>query len=188
MKGIILEKSIKTREWFLQDIVTNSIIPVHPDYETKCVPGLLVEYDVQTIAIGTSEFDVTDCDVACLHFDKKWPKIQHGITITKPWSKEMYDHNDVVSAEMKKHIKVALDMAMTTFSDDPECICSKSDHLYIIAKELCAYGWNNYSAEDIYNEAVEELKRVQNYWLNDVYPYLQAWGYVPALSTGFVGY
>lgn len=187
MKGIILEKSIKTREWFLQDTVTNGIIPVHPDYETKCVPGLLVEYDVQTIAVGTSEFDVVDCDVACLHIDKKQPKIQYGITITKPWSKEMYDHNDLVATEVKKHIRAALDKAMVNYVD-PELSCDKNDHIYIIAKELCGYGWSNYSAEDIYNEAVQELERVQNYWLNDIYPYLQAWGYVPALSTGFVGY
>mgnify|MGYP003123444484 CR=1 FL=1 len=35
---------------------------------------------------------------------KKSPKVQYGIEITKPWSKEMYDHNDIVSEEMKKNI------------------------------------------------------------------------------------
>ena len=35
---------------------------------------------------------------------KKSPKIQYGIEITKPWSREMYDHNDIVSEEMKKNI------------------------------------------------------------------------------------
>ena len=30
---------------------------------------------------------------------------KYGIKITKPWSREMYDHNDIVSEEMKKNIK-----------------------------------------------------------------------------------
>ena len=28
---------------------------------------------------------------------KKQPKVEYGIEITKPWSKEMYDHNDKIS-------------------------------------------------------------------------------------------
>ena len=35
---------------------------------------------------------------------KKSPEIKYGIEITKPHSKEMYDHNDMVSSLMKKNI------------------------------------------------------------------------------------
>ena len=35
---------------------------------------------------------------------KKSPKVQYGIEITKPWSKEMYDHNDKVASEMKANL------------------------------------------------------------------------------------
>ena len=35
---------------------------------------------------------------------KKKPEIKYGIEIVKPWSSEMYDHNDVVSEEMKMNI------------------------------------------------------------------------------------
>ena len=35
---------------------------------------------------------------------KKSPKFQYGIEITKPHSKEMYDHNDMVNSLMKKNI------------------------------------------------------------------------------------
>ena len=33
--------------------------------------------------------------------DKKKPEIKYGIEITKPHSKEMYDHNEMVAEEMK---------------------------------------------------------------------------------------
>ena len=35
---------------------------------------------------------------------KKSPKVQYGIEITKPWSKDMYEHNEKVSEEMKQNI------------------------------------------------------------------------------------
>ena len=36
---------------------------------------------------------------------KKTPKIQYGIEITKPHSKEMYAHNDSVAEEMRINIE-----------------------------------------------------------------------------------
>ena len=35
-------------------------------------------------------------------------EVKYGIEITKPWSKEMYDHNDKVSDEVKQNIESAL--------------------------------------------------------------------------------
>ena len=35
---------------------------------------------------------------------KKSPEIKYGIEITKPWSKEMYDHNEKVAEEMKANL------------------------------------------------------------------------------------
>ena len=35
---------------------------------------------------------------------KKTPEIQYGIEITKPFSKEMYDHNDAIALDMKRNI------------------------------------------------------------------------------------
>ena len=35
---------------------------------------------------------------------KKPNEVKYGIEITKPHSQEMYDHNDMVSAEMKANI------------------------------------------------------------------------------------
>ena len=35
---------------------------------------------------------------------KKPAEVKYGIEITKPHSQEMYDHNDMVAAEIKKNI------------------------------------------------------------------------------------
>ena len=35
---------------------------------------------------------------------KKEPTFAYGIEITKPFSKEMYDHNDMVAKEMRLNI------------------------------------------------------------------------------------
>ena len=48
---------------------------------------------------------------------KKSPKVQYGIEITKPWSKEMYDHNDMVSEEMKKNIINKWDELLKEFGE-----------------------------------------------------------------------
>ena len=42
--------------------------------------------------------------------------MEYGIEITRPWSSEMYEHNDKVMATMKEAIKVVLDRAYT---DEP---------------------------------------------------------------------
>ena len=36
---------------------------------------------------------------------KKAPKIKYGIEIVKPWSKEMYNHNDKVADEIRDIIE-----------------------------------------------------------------------------------
>ena len=35
---------------------------------------------------------------------KKEAKVEFGITITKPWSKAMYDHNDAVAEAVKVNV------------------------------------------------------------------------------------
>jgi hypothetical protein len=56
---------------------------------------------------------------------KKSPKVQYGIEITKPWSKEMYDHNDIVSEEMKKNIIKKWDTIVKRLSMDQDwCLIS----------------------------------------------------------------
>jgi hypothetical protein len=118
----------------------------------------------------------------------KTPIIQYGITITKPWSDEMYKHNALVLAEAKENIQKALDLAYDKYKDDVEQPCFSTDKLHIIAKEICGFGWAMHSAKDIYEEATDALDLSASWWINDIYPYLYRWEAVPPLSTGFVGF
>lgn len=112
------------------------------------------------------------------------PKIlgtKYGITITKPWSKEMYDHNDAVAEQMKEAIFKALNSAYNR--DDEE-------ELRYISKAICSHGHGlGYGLDEIHADACLELERVPNYWLNEwCWPDLLKRQLVDELSIGFVGY
>ena len=49
---------------------------------------------------------------------KKSPKFQYGIEITKPFSKEMYNHNDMVASEMKANILHHWNQIIKRMEDD----------------------------------------------------------------------
>ena len=105
---------------------------------------------------------------------------QYGIEITKPWSQEMYKHNDTVASEMKENIFQALNKA---YSDNNETALRE------IGKSVCAYGFGQgFDMDEMHMEICRELDRVQNYWLNDEYPYLVSKGYVENVKMNFVGY
>lgn len=106
--------------------------------------------------------------------------VKYGIIITKPWSQEMYKHNDKVASEMKENIFLTLNKA---YENDDEI------SLREIGKSICAYSFGQgFGMDEMYSEICRELDRVQNYWLNDEYPYLVSKGYVENLKEGFVGY
>jgi hypothetical protein len=111
---------------------------------------------------------------------KKQNQFKYGIEITKPWSKEMYDHNDKVAEIVKQNIEKAL---FEIFKDGDE----KS--LREISKSVCAHGFGDgYSFEDIYNETMNDLDMAQNYWLNDIYDDIVSDGFAPKLDVFFIGY
>ena len=53
---------------------------------------------------------------------KKAPVYQYGIEITKPHSKAMYDHNDLVADQMKENILNAWKQELKTLTDAPNSI------------------------------------------------------------------
>ena len=68
---------------------------------------------------------------------KKSPKVQYGIEITKPWSKEMYDHNDIVSEEMKKNIIKKWDTIVKRLDMDQDwCLLSDDSEISKLQKFL----------------------------------------------------
>ncbi len=98
--------------------------------------------------------------------------------VTKPWSKEMYDYNDKVADLMKKNIFKSIHTNRNNWDNLNELM------------ELCGgikYG-DGFSIDDLYLDVQNELENVQNYWLNEEYPYAVKNGLVDDVPYTFVGY
>jgi len=48
---------------------------------------------------------------------KKEAKVEYGIQIVKPWSQEMYDHNEQVAEIVRETVRGMWDKAMAEFQD-----------------------------------------------------------------------
>jgi len=98
--------------------------------------------------------------------------------VTKPWSKEMYDYNDEVASMMKFEIHKSIEANKNNWNILNELMV------------LCGgikYG-SGYDIQDLYKGCLDELDIVQNYWLNDEYPYAVKQGLVQDCGYKFVGY
>jgi len=115
---------------------------------------------------------------------------QYGVTVTRPWSKEMYDHNDDVAATMKNNIFEALTEIYDTFEINAEgWLTGDEDSLREISKFICYYSFGDgYDTNDIYERTCEELERMENYQLHEQYPDMVKAGFVRPEEVGFVGY
>ena len=105
---------------------------------------------------------------------------KYGIEITRPWNKEMYDHNDKVADLMKAELRLSLSNALRTENEQ-----LLRDVASVI--DPCGYGMG-FEVEDIYNDALKNLDMVQNYWLNEEYPYYVKKGLVSDIGLEFIGY
>ena len=81
--------------------------------------------------------------------------MNYGIEITKPWSKEMYDHNDMVSQLMKLEIIKSI----VNFQNDFD----KLNELMVLCGGI-KYG-DSYDIEELKEDCLNEVDNVQNYWL-----------------------
>ena len=98
--------------------------------------------------------------------------------VTKPWSKEMYDYNDKVADMMKKNILKSIHTNRNNWDNLNELM------------ELCGgikYG-DGFSIDDLYLDVNKEVDNVQNYWLNEEYPYYVKKGLVSDIDLEFIGY
>tara|TARA_B100001057_G_C22347372_1_gene755678 strand:- start:75 stop:407 length:333 start_codon:yes stop_codon:yes gene_type:complete len=99
--------------------------------------------------------------------------------VTKPWSKEMYDWNDKVADLMKAEIRIQI--------ETNKCDWDTLNQLM----ELCGgikYGMG-YDVTDLYEGCLNEVDNVQNYWLNEEWPYFVDKGIVSdCVNVEFVGY
>ena len=98
--------------------------------------------------------------------------------ITKPWSKEMYDYNDYVANFMKMEIENKI--------NDNRNDYDKLNELMVLCGGI-KYG-EGFSIEDLFQDCLTELQNVQNYWLNEEFPYAVSKGLVDDVELKFIGY
>ena len=126
---------------------------------------------------------------------KKEARVEFGITITKPWSKEMYDHNEEVAEIVKEMVHQmwvdALKEAIEDYRDEDELgnLYSEmdwgqaSDEMVRIQKAITYYSYCNQSIEEVADEVEETLEDMPLYQLKDLVEELDI-----KLDTGFVGF
>ena len=123
---------------------------------------------------------------------KKPNQFKYGIEITKPHSQEMYDHNDMVSAEMKQNIHAKWSELIKPFKDemyDDWSSISDGADIVKLQKLVCFSGYGSgYTIKDVEEEFFNELENMPNYMLHETYSYLAFEGMLPRTSFMLVGF
>jgi hypothetical protein len=122
----------------------------------------------------------------------KAKKVEFGITITKPWSKEMYNHNDAVADVVRFEVKELLDAALCNFLEDFDLTedalalpwKEASGDLVGIQTAITCYGFGSgYTVERVLDIVEQELEDAPLYRLKDIAEELGL-----HLEKGFVGF
>ena len=123
---------------------------------------------------------------------KKEKKVEFGIEITKPWSREMYDHNDAVAEVVRFEVKELLDAALCNFLEDFDLTedalalpwDEASGDLVGIQTAVTCYGFGSgYTVERVLDIVERELEDAPLYRLKDIAEELGL-----HLEKGFVGF
>ncbi len=115
---------------------------------------------------------------------KKTKTIVYGIEITKPWSKEMYDHNERTEDHLKDQIKTAFQKTYTNMA-----IPMDEDGLRDMANEIAGYKYGEgFSIQDIVEEVLKNLEHMPGFQLHETMYYLHHKGYVKTQAMGLIGY
>ena len=107
--------------------------------------------------------------------------VEQGITITRPFNKEMFDHNDKVREMQNKAIIGSL-IKINESGDE--------GLMYEAGKACSGYGYGvGYEIQDIFEDAVKNVETCANNWMReDVWPEFLKLGLVQPLNTDYVGY
>jgi hypothetical protein len=124
---------------------------------------------------------------------KKEAKVEFGITITKPWSAEMYAHNEAVADVVRLEVKALLDAEVNNFladfdlADDALALAWEDDatpELKNIQTAITCYGFGvGYAVERVLDIVEQELEDAPLYRLNAIADELGL-----ELEKGFVGF
>lgn len=127
---------------------------------------------------------------------KKVIKVQYGIEITKPWSKEMYAHNDIVAEQMKSFLMVGwsralskLQYSLTETEWNEEALKESDPVLVKLQRAICCHGFGSgFTIEDVNREVQSAIENIPNYLLHGEYAYLCFEDLVPRTDFMMVGY
>ena len=124
---------------------------------------------------------------------KKEAKVEFGITITKPWSKEMYDHNeevaDLVRNEVNSQWQEAMNDLASEFNDPEDMLEAQFEYqatpeMKRIQRAVTCYGFGfGYTVLDVSVLVEEELERSASWRLKEMAEELDI-----VLEKGFIGF
>ena len=117
---------------------------------------------------------------------KKEKVFQQGIEITKPWSKEMYAHNDKVATEVRDEIWERWAKAVLDANIDKEDAWeyAATEEMEDIQTAVTCYGFGSgFTIGAVEDEVVNEMENLPYYRLNEVVEDLEI-----ELEEGFVGF
>jgi hypothetical protein len=127
---------------------------------------------------------------------KKEAKVEYGITITKPWSREMYDHNDEVAENVKSTLDVMWRAAVDRCEDsrefdeeddreflDLDWSDASAEMVEIQIAVTCYKFGCGYSIYDVMEQIEMELDRSASFRLKEIAEELDI-----VLEKGFIGF
>ena len=123
---------------------------------------------------------------------KKEKKVEFGIEIVKPWSKEMYDHNDMVADAVRILVEQRWENALNAFEEelgeefmsDTEWTVLATAEMKEIQRAITCYGFGyGYDVATVAERVMQELDDAPLYRLNEIAEELEL-----DLKVGFVGF
>ena len=108
---------------------------------------------------------------------KKAKKVEFGIEITKPWSAEMYAHNEEVAEVVREKVEKLWIAAITKFAkefdgNDEMLECewdSASDELKAIQRAVTVYGFGfGYDVNRVAEIVMQDLEDAPYYRLKEI--------------------
>jgi len=130
---------------------------------------------------------------------KKEPTFAYGIEITKPHSKEMYDHNDTVAKEMKSNWINEWNKCIAKLEDDDKWIMDRDwdeddlkrdcPEIVKLQRGICFSGYGGgYTVQDVQDEVMKELEHAPNYMMHQEYAYLSFERILPRTKKMMIGF
>ena len=115
---------------------------------------------------------------------KKEAKVQYGIQIRKPWSVEMYNHNDTVADVVRQQVAAMFAAELAALRDDDLDWEDAPESLKAIQRAITCYGFGfGYTVGSVAGRVWDEIDEAPFYRLKEIAEELEL-----DLKVGFVGF